>query len=194
MTNGTATGQGLLDFLTFAAEKGLMNANTAGSYKAASKEVLETLHPDDWASVDVNEIDVDDYIGRFERLKVGKYKPSSLTVYKARFRSAIQHYSEYLKSPSTWRYKAERPASARKPSNGRLERKEAQPRNSASDSGSSILEYPFPLRRDLVITLALPSDLTRQEAKRLASHLDSLAVDEMLALPPAKGAPEEKSE
>lgn len=183
MSVAPATGQGLVDFLAFAAEKGLMNSNTAGSYKAASKEVLQALHPDDWAGIDIRSIKADDYIERFERLKAGKYKPNSLAVYKARFRSAIQLYLQYLESPSTWRFKPERPASVRKPTPTRKEERPKETPQTGRGSPYSMLDYPFPLRRDLVITFTLPSDLTKTEAKRLASHLDSLAVDEVLALP-----------
>jgi len=181
-----ATGKGLIEFLTFAAEKGLLPANTAGAYRAACREVLAAVEPDGWEDVNVRTVDTDDYASRFERLRMGKLKPESLLTYKSRFRNSVQMYIKYLESPSTWRYTAERPSSGRKkPGSAAVDVDDAPPVEGRVRAGS--IEYPFPLRPGLVVKLHLPSDLTRPEAKRLAAFIDALSVDSTLALPAHSG-------
>lgn len=41
-----------------------------------------------------------------------------------------------------------------------------------------MIEYPFPLRDDLLARLLLPRDLTTDEAKRLVAFVNALAIDE----------------
>lgn len=175
------TGRGLVAFLNFAAERGLMNANTAGSLRAATKEVLSAVEPDGWEDLDLATIDTEDYAVRFERLRVGRLKPDSLSVYKSRFRNAVQMYLQYLESPSNWRYRPERPAAARKksaappaPAAG-----SSEPSGHATTPASrpSTIEYPFPVRAGLIAMLRLPVDLTKAEGRRLAAFIDSLAID-----------------
>src|SRR5438128_3842358 len=109
-----ATGKGLIEFLNYTSEKGMVNSNTVGALRAASREVLGAVEPEGWEAVDLRTIDVEDFATRFERLRAGKLKPESLGVYKSRFRSALQMYFKYLDNPSGWRYKPERPAASRK--------------------------------------------------------------------------------
>jgi hypothetical protein len=181
------TGRGLIEFLEHAAKRGMVNGNTAGGLRAASREVLTAVEPQGWEAVDLRTIDTEDFAARFERLRATKFKPDSLLVYKSRFRNAVQMYLEYIKGPSVWKYKPERPAAARRKLAGGHAAKGDEPETSAQGSEtrarSGSIEYPFPLRQGLVVKLHLPADLTRPEAKRLAAFIDALAVDSTLALP-----------
>jgi hypothetical protein len=177
-----ANGQGAVEFLLWAPSKGLLNANTAGSLRAALKEVLSSVEGDDWGAVDLRNIDVEDYGQRFERLRLGNYKPESLAVYRARFKNARVMFLEYLDNPSGWRYRPERPASARSkpdksPANG-IKRAAIKTANSGSEDMPPVgsIEYPYPLRPELVVRLWLPADLSQQEAKRLGGFIDALAI------------------
>jgi hypothetical protein len=161
-----------------------MNSNTAGSLRAASREVLGAIDPDGWEALDLTTIDIEDFVTRFERLRAGKYKPDSLLVYKSRFRSAVQMYTQYLENPSGWRYKPERPAAARRKPAAAIVAAAAtagDAQTSERVSRATITEYPFPLRQGMLVKLFLPVDLTRPEAKRLAAFIDAPAVDSTLA-------------
>jgi hypothetical protein len=183
-----AIGSGLVEFLSFASEKGMLNGNTAGALRAAVREVLSAVEPDGWETVDLRTIDIEDFVTRFERLRLGKYKPESLLVYKSRFRNSVQMYLQYLENPSGWRYKAERPAAARrKHAAATVPSEHAGTETQAVLVRASTIEYPFPLRPGLVVKVVLPVDLTRPEGKRLAAFIDSLAVDATLALPAHAG-------
>lgn len=55
-----------------------------------------------------------------------------------------------------------------------------------SHHGPSVITYPFPLRDGVLASIQLPADLTRKESKRLAAFIESLAVDDVPALPAAR--------
>jgi hypothetical protein len=185
-----ATGKGLIEFVNFASEKHLINANTAGALRAASREVLSAIEPECWETLDLRTVDVDDFTTRFERARVGKLKPESLLVYKSRFKNAVQMYFKYLDNPSSWRYKPDRPAATRKKPVAAAQSDSTNGDTQMPDrvSRATTQEYPFPLRQGMLVKLFLPVDLTRPEAKRLAAFIDALAVDSIPALPAHAGS------
>jgi hypothetical protein len=183
-----ANGRDLIEFWAWSAKQGLMNANTAGGLRGACREVLQAVAGDDgWEDVDLTQIDIEDYAQRFERLRMAKYKPQSLGVYKARFRNGVSMYLDYLSNPSGWRYTAERPAAARK----KPQAAKGQSSSSTPSAGSSsrtgpvandspsvtLIEYPFPLRPDCLVKVSLPEDMTAREADRLGAFLKTLAYE-----------------
>jgi hypothetical protein len=192
-----ANGKDLVDFWAWASKNGLMNGNTAGGLRSACKEVISAVAGDDgWEELDLTTIDPEDYALRFERLRMSKFKPASLGVYKARFKNGLQMYLDYLSNPSGWRYTAERPARDRKraaeptgasgaSANGngsasptsKAKNATASAANINNDSKQMMIEYPFPMRPDCVVTLSLPDNMTAREAERLGAFLKALAYD-----------------
>ena len=191
-------GGGLLEFLGYVDDKGLMNPSTAKAYRAAAREVLSAVEGDEWPSFDLREADVDDMLQRFQ-VKAGmKYTPRSLSTYKSRFRSAVSMYLDYMKDPGAWR--------PTRPQLSRTSPSDVSPRRArradtaarvtegaginytavAAPASSEMQSYPFPLQREggvVFATLTLPTDLTTKEAERLSAHLKTLAIPEQLALP-----------
>lgn len=192
-----SSGKEFVEFWTeYAAKRGLMSRSTAETIKSAAKVVLSTVEPEAWEELDVQTIDVDSFLQRFERLKMTELKPDSLRVYGQRFRNGLSAYSDYLSSPMTWSYPSAETRSATTGSNGEARRakspkaKSAKTAAAASDSGPMqneagvpTISYPYPLRPGLIISVTLPADLTKQEAARIGTFLSSLAVDPQLALP-----------
>src|SRR5437588_9672429 len=84
------SGRALVEHWSWAAKRGLMNPNTASALRAASSQVLGVL--DDWQTVEVRSIDVDDLLTRFVNLRKKDFKPESLETYKHRFRQALNMY------------------------------------------------------------------------------------------------------
>jgi hypothetical protein len=191
-------GAGLLEFLGYVDDKGLMNPSTAKAYRAAAREVLSAVEGDEWPSFDLREADVDDMLQRFQ-VKAGmKYTPRSLSTYRSRFRSAVSMYLDYMKDPGAWRPTRPQPSRASSPdvSPRRARRADtAGPVTTgaainytavAAPSEPGMQSYPFPIRREggvVFATLILPTDLTSKEADRIAAHLKTLAIPEQLALP-----------
>lgn len=187
-----ATGKDLVGFFEYAAQKGLMKRDWANTLKGSCKAVLSSVEPEEWESVALEGIDVDAFVRRFERLKMGDLKPDSLNVYGRRFRTGLTTYLQFLQSPSTWQY-----PSPRAEDGSRVLKRVARPAKTkgtplavptvvAALPHDSLITYPYPLRPGLVLTVALPSDLTQKEAGRLSTFLHSLAVDEQRALTAAR--------
>src|SRR3989442_10203866 len=111
------SGKALLHHWRWAAEKGLMNRNTANGVRSACAQVIGIL--DEKESADVTQIDVEAILKRFENLKAKEFKPAVLDTYKNRFRQAVASFRTYVKDPGTWKPGiAERPARAKKNGNG----------------------------------------------------------------------------
>lgn len=190
-----ANGKDLVEFWNWAAQRGEIGGHTARALRSACKEVLTTVEPDSWETVDLRALDVDNFCQRFVRLKAGSnFKPDSLAAYQQRFRRALGSYLEYLETPDKWQYASESPSptketgKAKSRSQTAARRSQPKPRSGGekvNPNDSQMLTYPFPVRpwSGLVVNITLPADLTRQEAKRLATFVESLAVDNQPALP-----------
>ena len=186
------TGGGLMAFLDYAGDKGLLTNANANAIKVGVKEVLLHTQGEDWESKDVRALDVDDVMRRFEMKRATRYTPGSLKTYKSRFRNAMTMYQGFLQDPGGWRpSKPARTTAASSPRRRTTERTEEQQRPAASavppqptaDDGHDrpdMMTYPFPLRRDggvVFARLILPHDLTLTEAKRIGEHINTLAID-----------------
>src|SRR6266480_5519400 len=97
--NTNTTGRQLVDHWTWAAEKGVMNRNSAWGLRAACSQVLSVL--DNWEQIDVASLNVDDLIKRFKNLRARDFNPSSLDAYDKRFRSAVTSFLAYVRDPSS---------------------------------------------------------------------------------------------
>ena len=179
---GTYSGEGLLAFLDWAGEKGLMNKNSAAALKSTCAKLLEIQ--DGWQSADMTEIDLDELMKRFIHLKGMSYNPRTLDTYRQRFQKARDMYIDYRNNPAGWKgvvsstkaRSAERSNTpARKPpSNAELP---VGSSGRASMPGADMVEYPFPLRQDCLARLVLPADLKMDEVNRLSAFIAALSID-----------------
>jgi hypothetical protein len=181
------TGKALVAHWAWAAEKGLMNSNTASALRAACSQVMAAL--DDWETIDVRTVDPEDVFRRFQNKRSKDFKPDSFQAYKRRFLQAVRSFLEYANDPASWKA----PSSERAPSGKREKRAtngtpaaaidasedlfaEAGTRSSGP-SAAGLVEYPFPLREGRLAYLRLPADLKAAEVRRLTAFLGTLAVD-----------------
>jgi len=176
------TGKGLVEFWGWVVEKGLVKANTARSFGAASKQVLAI--DDDWETRDVSTIDVEDMIRRFKNIRQKDFKPESLNAYDRRFRQGLSHFLEYKRDPGNWKFKGQDASSrrARSGKNNAHTEEEGVTEATGSMAGGvapliSLMEYPFPLRENCIVKIRLPIDLKISEAERLSAFMKTLAVD-----------------
>ena len=186
MTETETNGKALVDHWIWAAEKGLMNKNTAGGLRAACSQVLGVL--DDPDGVDIKTLDVEGALTRFQNLKMKKFKPAVLGTYKQRFRKAVASYLAYLNDPGGWK-----PRSLDRPSNDGAEKTNGGGAGAERRAGAervdltrptkfempqaNMMDYPFPIREGQIAHLILPRDLKVAEVKRLTAFMATLAVD-----------------
>jgi len=193
------TGAGLIQFLDYAMKKGYLKTPTGSAMRTACREVLSAVEGEDWEAVDLLAIEVEDVLRRFETLRAMKFKSDSLSAYKSRFRKAVEMFAAFRADPSGWRpdlkertrggraEPAARSSGARESeaSEALTASPTATARLSSGASHGPMITYPFPLRDSVLASLQLPADLSRKEAKRLGAFIESLALDDVPALPPA---------
>lgn len=178
---------GLLSFLEWATRTGELSANTAAAYKTAVTQILE-IDGEAWTSTDVRALDVDRQLDRFYRLRGSRYNPASLRTYRNRLSAAVSHYLRYLDSPESFRANpARRPSGSKKPdapmtgqpAKAKRDQDRRDPSSQAAERevATNLVQYPFPLRPDVMAYLSLPRDLRRSEAERIAAFVASLAMD-----------------
>jgi hypothetical protein len=171
----------LLHHWRWAAEKGLMNLNTAGGIRSACAQIVGVLDENEQA--DVTQIDVEAVLKRFENLKAKDFKPTVLDTYKSRFRQAIGSFKAYLNDPSTWKPGIAERSAHRGKRNGNGERtsgKHMAPPLEAivqPQAATGLIEYPYPVREGLTAKFQLPRDIKLAEAKRIYAFISALAVD-----------------
>lgn len=172
------TARAFLDHWSWAAEKGVMNRNTAAGLRAACTQVLSVL--ENWESVDIKALDIEDTLSRFQNLKKKDFKPAVLETYKRRFRQAIGSYLSYLDDPGGWRPKTAERAGGGEPRTGTeppAEGRRLAPQRATAQAGMVDYPFPLPLREGQDVRLSLPRDLKVSEVKRLTAFLMSLAID-----------------
>jgi hypothetical protein len=173
--------KGLLEFLEYVGDKGLLARQTARSYRSACSMVL-AIDGQGWEETDVRDLDVGHQIERFIRVGGSSAKPATLAIYEQRVRSAIDLYREFLDSPVTFRGRTgKRPAAPRREVPEQRPQRPATPSSEAarllSTESATLVTYPFPLRTGAMAYLQLPRDLHRSDVKRLCGFLENLAID-----------------
>lgn len=172
---------GLLAFLDWTAEKGLMAKNTVNGRKAAVSGVLGILDPEEKG--DVTSVDLDNAMTRFINLQGKKYNPSSLTVYKSRTNAALNDFRKWLSDPLAFKPQSGKPD---KP-NGKTPKKrvlqtetagDAQPSSPSPSPAATANVFPIQIRENLVVRIhGLPFDLTKPEAERIANVVKAMALE-----------------
>ena len=182
---------GLIQFVEMITDKGWINPNTGGGWKAAVTKILGDVD----AGEDVRKIDVPTAIRRYNNLNPGELAPASLLQYEKRVISAIEQYQNYVADPT--KYKA--PARAPNADKPKKADKAPRPQNSGAITDVTVIEappaaqhqapakalylatetnlvMPFPLRADYLAQIVIPRDLKKDEADRLCAFIQALAT------------------
>jgi hypothetical protein len=175
---------GLLSFLDWNAEKGMMAKNTVNGRKAAVSGVLGVLDPEEKG--DITLIDLDAVMSRFLNLHGKKYNPSSLNVYKSRTNASINDFKKWLEDPLSFKPmagKSEKNASGKssKPQKSRPKPISTDPPVNpgavSTTQHATANVFPIQIRENLVVRIhGLPFDLTSSEAERIANVVKAMAM------------------
>jgi hypothetical protein len=178
------TGKDLVDFLDYAAEKALMEPNTAAAQKTAIQKVLGM--DGELSQIDVASLDLDEQLRRFEIKFKSDFTPGSLNTYGSRVRGAVANFLAWSQDPAGWKPSRVRRTTTSPTANGKSKNQDKKPAADDEEKTSPplvleqkgrLIDYPFPLRDGLRIRLALPEDIKRSEVKRICGFMNSLAVD-----------------
>lgn len=182
MTSANTSQGDLVAFLDYLADKGLMNATTAASRKASVRTLFSVLDASETA--DVTALNMDEVAMRFLNKRGGEFKPESVKVYKSRVASSIEDFKKYRADPLNFKVpfapkpsvKAEKPSNNAKEQTSGNQSPQAQQPIEAFVSPSEIV-FPIPIRPNSIVKIVgLPSDLTKQEATRIANVIHALAA------------------
>jgi hypothetical protein len=191
------TGAGLVAFVDHAMERGLVKPALGADYKTTVLEVLPLALGPTWDSATITELDVDAVMRQFQVARGTRLRAPGLSRYVERLTNAIELFRPYANLPTAMLATvdnhdvpvvADEEAKHGPSSNGLSAHNSAPPPPPLELPPREVpvtaerLTYPFPLRDAVIVTLCLPVDLTKAEARRLAKFLDCLAAEE--ASPP----------
>ncbi len=179
----SGTAAGLLRFLGYSAEKGLINATTAGARRSACTKVLEIDGPK-WREQSIADLDVEDQLDQFSRKAGGKYSPGSLATYGQRFRDAVTDYAQFLANPTG--YRGSKPRTRSRATSGQIAASSGSRTRSSrattpappASRDAGLITYPFPLASGALGYVQLPRELTPADIERLCHFVRSLAIDD----------------
>lgn len=185
INSGTAAG--LLEFLDYLVEKGYGSQSAISPWKSASRRVLLAMEGEGFERTSIRDLDVDEYMDRFENKERASYKSESLRAYRGRFRKAVGAYEAFLadgaipsfRSPTSKKSGSsptaqDGPGATPTPAEGDAGSAESSPSRRA---GSPMVDYPFPLQGGGLAHLRLPATLQPGDADRLAAFVKTLVVN-----------------
>lgn len=190
-TINSGTAEGLLAFCDYLTDKGYGGAAAVNALKSAAKQVFQKVDGENFGSVNVIELDVDEYVGRFEVKARSEYKQESLATYRKRFTRAVEYYRAFLRDGSVPQFRAgvgrSKAASAATGSSKKGAQQTGSPRletpsPSTPDDGLRLIDYPFPLRTGQLAYLRLPKRLEKADAERIGAFVMTLAFEPQLEL------------
>jgi hypothetical protein len=186
MTAPTTSQKDLVAFIDFLKDKGLMNTATAVGRKAAVNTLFSAL--DAAETADVTTLNLDEVAKRFMN-KRNDVKPNSVKVYKSRVHSAIVDFKKYRADPLNFKVGVVSKPVTRSgknssnptetAANGAYAPLSQQPHHLSTFVSPSEIEIvvPIPIRANTIVKIVgLPSDLTKQEATRIANVIQAFAT------------------
>jgi hypothetical protein len=194
-----STVTGLLAYCDWLRDKGYQSDNAIEAWKTAIKKVFETVEPESYEQISVENLDLDDYVNRFRTLAGADYKAETITVYAKRIRNAIEahdYYREHGRPPS-FRKPAKRAkddsrsGSKSASKNNKVDSREAG--NGYGENGGQLVRFPFPLRSGQMAELKLPPRLEKIDADRLAGFLRALQFEPQQQIPERTGEAEKEA-
>lgn len=178
------TGGALIDFLNWTIKKNEMVESTAVALRTGCQKVLSTESDPD--AVDLRTTDIDALVNRFRNRHRLDIKDRTLDQYEQRFRQSVDMYFKWLEGDQTWKPSQRKRQSPGAPSKFSSSRGNGTPlsiasveatQDVASQRGTRMITYPFPIRAGIQGSITLPEDTSLREAERIAAFVAALAVD-----------------
>ena len=183
----------LIEYLDNMESKGKASHSAMNPLRIAIRKITKIIDGDKWEDTDVKSIDIIDYMDRFAVLTSGTYSPESLIAYKSRLTRAIGWYLKFLQTPGWTPEIGKRIANSKTkvlsnkvhPSNSTKTTISVTSPDPVPQSASSIANtsdrilFPYPLSDGQIVHISLPIKLSRLDAKRIASFVESIAVDDI---------------
>lgn len=206
------TGAGLVAFIDFAMQRGVVRPNTGANYKVACMEILPLVLGDRWRDQGVFDKNVEWLLDEFARTRRDEVTPAGREHFREQLIGLLDLFRTYAErgegsTPEAAGTTAERPTARMNGTTGdahgvtRLpvqilapaetgittnESEAVAMPNGNQPTDAGVLTYPFPLRRGVVVTMSFPVDLTTDESRRLARFIESLTIEMVAVSEPGK--------
>lgn len=156
--------------------------------RSAVRKVFYTVFGIGWRHQMVREIDIEQCMTEFSKMSTTDYSEHSLRSYKSRITTAIRLYKEFRERGIITSSDAEssvlaqqnflaHPAAINSQMGSYSSRISINPVTAGYAIQPEPLNYPFPLSSGQVIRLHLPPRLTRKDADRLKTFIDTLVIE-----------------
>lgn len=201
----TQTPAGVLAYCDYLIEKGYATASQVNPWRTAIQKVFETVEGSQWESIDLTDIDLEEYLGRFRTLAGSQYRAESVTTYGRRVRNALDAQAHYIATgrPPSFRRAAKKASDSKdEPGASVVKMPSKQSNGTATTSASTgttptpgMTDFPFPLGDGRMVTLRLPSRIKSDDVNRLCAFIRTLQDDsaEPRQLPRRAGDDEEQA-
>jgi hypothetical protein len=153
----------LVDFLERATREEDLHPSTVQAMRSAWRSVTQEL--DISPARGVRDLSPDELVDAFERRRGPNFRSGA--TYRTRLRVGQQLYLAWLAGDPDWTEVARR----RTPGGVRSI-------NRSTTGRATVRVVQFPLRRDMMLDVEVPYDLTAQEAERLCGFLKSFVIPE----------------
>jgi hypothetical protein len=175
MAGDEGTVAGLLAFLAKAGNDGTLSRSTADAYASAVRQVFEVVG-EGWEQAELDPRTLNERFQQFKAARRTQYKETTLQSYKSRLYKSMELYG---RSRRGQRAAPRRPTHAQQPrlEPARRPDRPSPPPRPEPRRQAQVIPHQFPLRPGLLITVALPTDLSPTEARRLHAFVDALAMD-----------------
>ncbi len=179
---GDSKAASVLEYLQNLETKGKASSGAIRPLKIAFSKVLQSVDGENWEKTDVRTIDIEDYMSRFANLTMGKYSSDSLSAYKSRLTRALSWYLQFLEKPG-WTPDVNQRARKESVNKGAVKQPQkatpdTQPAPMTPEADSNRIVYPYPLIDGQLIHISLPLKLSRIDAKRIGTFIESISIDE----------------
>jgi hypothetical protein len=183
MDSGFGTAD-VLSFLAAESERGVLPTETASALMIGSRAVFAHLSPEE--SADLRRVDVACAVARFATARAEDFSARSLEEYARRTHRAWELFSAWKANPAHFRPKTRvtaaslaRAANARGHVFGAVRENGGTDTHDAHYTFREAYESTLPIRRGHLVTISnIPTDLTAEEAERLASFVRMLGASE----------------
>lgn len=180
MPNQDYSADALYKFYGYLSDKGLVKPATVRNWKNVSVQIFDILDPDELS--DLRNLDIESVFQRFTNLRKDKYAPKSLVIYKSRFTSGISSFLQWVDNPSGFKPSLQtRKRMAKTMQKGNVQEPTSNIKRQAPNvqhpEPEAGLIFPVPIRDDCVVKIInVPSDLSVNEAKKIAAVITALAT------------------
>jgi hypothetical protein len=175
---------GTVAFCDWMMRGGYGTASQVNPWKIAIKKVFETVEGEDYESFNWADVDLDEYLDRFQRIAGVNYKAESVIAYGRRVRNAFEAHRHYLDTgrapaskPAAKRKKVEKPDETDSGSVTQIDAKRQQQEH-VSGASADMVTFPYPLDGGKMASLTIPPRLKPSDVDRLCAFIRTLQDDQ----------------